>query len=319
MAPLQPLRIPEATQARTVAMPLIHVTDSNGTPAMASGAPLRPALAALLAQYAGPIIIMIHGYKYAPGLGQHCPHASLFARQSQSRYARSASWPEQLTKATGQAPGPMIGFGWTARGSLPQAYRRAAVAGACLATLIATLRRISPNRPIHLMAHSLGARVALVAAAQLPNGAVNRILLLAAADYVSTAQMALTRPSLEVVNVTSAENALFDRLLPHFVPRPHPDDTVLGQGLKAPNALTLRLDDAATLAALGQMGFPVAKPQNWICHWSVYMRDGVFPLYAALFQGTLAVQSLPQTNRPAPRPALALFKGPPPPFRQRSA
>ena len=56
--------------------------------------------------------------------------------------------------------------------------------------------------------------------------------------------------------------------------------------------VTLQLDDAQSLAALRGLGFPIAPPDRLICHWSPYLREGVFPLYRAILSGDLTLDRL---------------------------
>jgi hypothetical protein len=44
----------------------------------------------------------------------------------------------------------------------------------------------------------------------------------------------------------------------------------------------LFIDQAATRAALGRMGMRTAPPKGVICHWSTYLRPGLFGLYRAV-------------------------------------
>lgn len=285
-------------------MPLVHVTDHAGNPQLHGGGGLASALRIAMAAKPGPVVILIHGYKYAPGTGENCPHDSLFAPENRSRLARSASWPDRLD--LGRLTGPVIGYGWSARGSLWQAHRQAQVAGEGLARLILALRGLAPKRPVHILAHSMGARVALCAAQTLPNGALDRMLLLAGAEYRSAAQAAMQSSDAALFNVTSRENDLFDLLYKRLIPSPAPDDRLLGAGLCAPQAITLRLDDPGTLHGLAGLGYDIAPPQGRICHWSVYLRPGIFPLYTDLLNGTHSLQALrqacPEPAQPTPRP-----------------
>jgi hypothetical protein len=68
---------------------------------------------------------------------------------------------------------------------------------------------------------------------------------------------------------------------------------MLGAGTVAlPNLTTLQLDDAASLAALRRAGYRIAPPARLVCHWSPYLRPGVFPLYRAVLDGALGLGQL---------------------------
>ena len=64
------------------------------------------------------------------------------------------------------------------------------------------------------------------------------------------------------------------------------------QGITRPNVRTLQLDHADSLKALKTAGFPIAPPKNRVCHWSPYLRPGVFRLYRAFLSGKITVNDL---------------------------
>jgi len=258
----------------------------------------------------GPVIVMIHGYRFSPGDPRHCPHRHILALDPARGGRKALSWPRALGFGAGGADeGLGIAFGWPARGSIWAAYGRAALAGRGLAVLVRALRDAAPHRPVHLIGHSLGARVGLQALPHLPEAALSRAILLAGAEYASRAETALATPAgraVEIVNVTSRENDLFDMLLERLIAPARPGDRSLGQGLTPRrNALTLQLDDPRTLAALAARGYRVAPPGRRICHWSGYLRPGVFDLHADLLRRpealTLAVLRAALPAAPEPR------------------
>lgn len=279
-------------------MPMLRLTvTEDGAALHAARAPRLPTLRRALAGDPGPITVMIHGYKYQPGHGHHCPHGSIFSRSPTPGLPRVVSWPRHLGLRGQQGEGLGISFGWQARGSIWQAHQRAACAGEALADLLADLRSLAPARPINLIAHSLGARVALRAIAAGKPSSVNRAILLAAAEYAGTARRTLESAAgrqTQVLNVTSRENDLFDFLTERLIAPDTPGpDHMLGQGAPdLPNLVTLQLDDPASLHALRRAGFPVAAPERLVCHWSPYLRPGVFPLYRAVFAGDMALSRL---------------------------
>jgi hypothetical protein len=267
------------------------------------GAPRAAAAAAARLPAGAPVVALLHGYRYAPGRRGHCPGESLYAEDG---------WPARL--ALGEAL--CIGFCWNARGTIWQAWRASAQAGAALARVMA-----AAGRPVDAVAHSLGARVALVAAGLAPAGAAGRLILLAAAAFRGEAQAVLSTPggaAAEIFNVTSRENDVFDALLAAAIRRrPGP---ALGAGLGEwrRNWVDIAIDDAETRAALGRLGFPIPAPKRAVCHWSGYLRPGLFPFYAellrerALLPLPLIAAMLPEPG-PAPgyagRPALSAVGG----------
>ena len=237
---------------------------------------------------AGPVVIMVHGYKYQPGNPNHCPHRHILSLDPQHLPWRAPSWPRQLGFGLGRADeGLAIAFGWDARGTLQQAQLRAVGAGRALAQVVRALKAQAPQRDIHVVCHSLGSDVALEALHRLPAGAVQRIISLTGASYQSRANRALQTPAgrtAEFFNVTSRENDAFDFLFERLTRRPVPGDRAIGQGFEAPNAVTLQLDCLDTLEHLGQMGHPIGLPERRICHWSSYMRPGALRFYKRLIR-----------------------------------
>lgn len=270
-------------------MPLIHVNAGPGGPVLHDSQDTLASTLPDLAEGHGPVILMVHGFKYAPGHARECPHRHIFSLAPERTCFKVCSWPAGLGFGT-DAPdeGLGIGFGWQARGTIWRAYAEAAEAGTHLARLVAMLRRAAPDRPIHAVAHSLGARVVLSALHHLSTGAFGRIILLAGAEFGQRAAQALDTPagrSAEVINITSRENDFYDFLLECLITPPTRGDRSLGLALPTgPNILNLQMDHPGTLTALEHAGFPIAAPLARICHWSPYTRPGVFPLYDSLLR-----------------------------------
>jgi hypothetical protein len=252
---------------------------------------LTSALAAL--PHDAPIVVMIHGFRFDPQIPAHDPHGHILALRPGRTCWKAVSWPRHL--GLGGTNGLAIAFGWPARGSIWAAHARAARAGARLARLIDMLETVAPGRPVQIIAHSLGAGVALTALPRLAPGRVGRILLLAAAAFMAEARRAMASPAgraTEVLNVTAPENTLFDLLLRAALPLRGP---TLGRGLPdLPNWLDLPLADPTALATLARLGWRIRPPRAAICHWSGYLRPGIFALYRALLTAP----------RPTPLPLL---------------
>jgi hypothetical protein len=264
-----------------------------------------PDLSTLAAMVVGlapqaPIVVMLHGFRFSPEIEVHDPHRHILSMTPDRSCWKAVSWPRHLG-LTGDR-GLALGFGWHARGSIWQAHARAAQAGARLARLIEALRQVAPGRPIHIFAHSLGAR--------LPAGAVDRIILIAAAAFRSETKRVMKSPagrSVEVINVLGRENRLFDLLLRAALPLRGP---TLGSGLHGHlNWLDLPLDQPAVLSRLAAMGHRILPARVAICHWSSYMRPGVFGLYRTLLlrPAELPIAHLRQQVTPS---ATAGMRGP---------
>ncbi|MEC3861967.1 alpha/beta fold hydrolase [Mesobacterium sp. TK19101] len=276
-----------------------------------------------LAPTRGPVTVMIHGYRYGPGAGGDCPHRALFDPTGTLAPVRGQSWARKLGLDAPDRLG--IGFGWNGLSTLPQAFVQAGQAGANLARLVRLIRQLAPDRQIQLIGHSMGARVALAALPALGPEDVGRIVLLTGAEFTQTARAALTSPagrSATVLNVTSRENDLFDFLTECLLPAPARGDRVIGAGLAAPNVIDLQLDHRDALHALRRLGFAIPAEPKRICHWSTYLRDGVFPLYRAFLDDDLPAAllraALPDSHDPRWSRLLPHLPAPPAlPFRPK--
>ncbi len=249
-----------------------------------------------------PIVVMIHGYKFHPELPDADPHRSLFALSPERDHRRIRSWPEGLGFAEDRGEtGLCVGFGWpasapllaslvtTGRSGFARVYDRAAEYGARLAELVALLQRLAPGRPVDLLAHSLGARVALAALPQLEQ-APGRVILLGAAEFDARALEFLGAARApcppEIYNVTSRANDLYDLMFESFAPRRGWGERAVGLGLRAqlPGWLDLQLDRAEVTAWVNAQGIPLTASNARLCHWGFYTRDGALGLYQAILR-----------------------------------
>lgn len=270
-----------------------------------------------------PVVIMVHGKGYRPADPARDPHALIFAPRPGHGRSRFVSWPRRLGFAL---PGPRkplglcFALGWDSSGGVWRATASADATAQKLARLVQIIRRLDPARRVDLIGHSLGARVILGAIPLLAEGSVHRVLLLAGADFTSRAETARTSHAgrtAEFFNITTRENDLFDFLFERAHAPLH-GHAALGCGVAGgANWLDIQLDNPATDATLRRMGLPLATPQARICHWSVYLRPGVFRLYRALIhdrdrlslsmlRATLSVTPEPRWARLLPRPGHAV-------------
>lgn len=242
----------------------------------------------------GPVIVMIHGFKYGPNCIRHSPHTSIFAAKSLPVARNTVPWLHPMGFGAGDADeGLAVAFGWKARGTLWQAQDKARAAGQHLADVIKTIHSRAPHRPIHVVAHSLGSEVIFEALHSLPAHSVNRIVILMGASYTSRAVTAMQQTkagrNAELFNVTSRENDPFDFFYERFIQPPVRGDQAIGRGIRLPNALTLQLDCSRTLALLAQFGGHISEPTRRVCHWSGYSRPGALPFYARAMRAPAAV------------------------------
>ncbi|MFN3578275.1 MAG: hypothetical protein ACK4TJ_15005 [Tabrizicola sp.] len=247
-----------------------------------------------------PVVVMIHGWRYAPGFARDCPHGSILSLDPPPGDRRAVSWPRHLGLDGRSALG--IALGWSAKCDPWRAHLRAGWTGPGLAEIARTVHDLT-GRGIQVIAHSMGARVALSALPHLPAGHVRRMILLAAAETRGRALATMDTPagrSVEVINVTTRENDLFDACFEwgiHLGLR-----TSIGQGLgqSLPNWRDLWIDQPRTLRALAALGHTLSDPPRRICHWSPYLRPGTIALYRALIEGRLSAGDLP-VHRPGRR------------------
>ncbi|KDB02421.1 hypothetical protein U879_17300 [Defluviimonas sp. 20V17] len=281
-----------------------------GTPE--TDARLDAALAALPSD--APLLVMIHGYRFSPRVPGQSPHGHILSFTPDPRCWKARSWPRHLG-ATPDGPDLAIAFGWEARGSLWAAYAEAARAGAALGALLERIATRAPGRTVGLVAHSLGARVALAALTALRGPLTLRAVLMAAAEFRGPALRGLhAAPRAEVMNVTSRANGAYDLALRACLPRSGP---TLGHGLPQAGRhwVDLSLDDTRALDALEGLGQSIARPGPRFCHWNAYLRPGIFGLYRAVLSGALPFAALRgalahPTHRPHPQTRVKAPTGP---------
>ncbi|SNS58180.1 alpha/beta hydrolase [Tropicimonas sediminicola] len=290
-------------------MPLCRINVAGAD--LAAPGQARARLRAALERTApgAPVVVLVHGYKFSPSNDRTSPHTHILSLAPARACRKALSWPRELGLGTGETAEPLcIALGWEARGSLWKAYGRAPHTGLALARLIALIRDLRPRQRVDVLAHSLGCRVALSALPHLPAGAMGRAVLMAPAEMRSVARARLDCPAgraVEVINVTSRENGLYDRALEWLVAPHRFGDRALGAGLSrlAGNWTDINIDDRATRDLLAAQGYPVAASDRRVCHWSVYLRPGLFPFYRAVLDRKipLAALRIPDAS-PAPSP-----------------
>ncbi|MEP2505202.1 MAG: alpha/beta fold hydrolase [Paracoccaceae bacterium] len=231
---------------------------------------------------------MTHGFKYAPARDLTCPHTRIFSTGAAQKLAKSAQWLQPLGFGAGECDeGLAVAFGWNACGTVWTARKSAVAAGRRMADIIAQILRAAPDRPVHLIAHSMGSEVILIALRHLPANSVNRIVFLTGASYQSDAAEALKTgagQTAEIINVISRENDVFDFLFEHAIAPPTPGDRTIGSGIHALNAINIQLDCILTLNQLNAFGVSISPPTRRVCHWSSYTRPGVLQFYAGLLR-----------------------------------
>lgn len=302
-------------------MPLLMVNAGGNGLSLHGPGDLDAELAAALGVLApgAPVVVLVHGYRFSPFDPRRDPHRHILSLTPAGRCRKARSWPRHLGFGRGAADeGLCIAFGWPANGTIWRARDSAARAGAALAGLVGRIRNLRGG-PADILCHSLGARVALCAAAAAPPGTVGRVVMMAAAAYRGEARAALATPAgaaAEFVNITSRENDPFDAALEWLVRPPCRGDRALGAGLGSQRAnwLDLQLDCGRTLEVLRDLGYRIPAPARRVCHWSAYLRPGLFRLYRELIRDRdlLPLDRLARLlpERPAPRWSRLLARAP---------
>ncbi len=290
----------------------------------------------------GPTVLLAHGFKYDPAHPCATPARTLYAAEDppETRGGRLASWPRAL--GLDGAAGLAVGFGWPARAPLlppllregrngfAAAYAAAAAAGAGLAATVEAAARARPQ-PVDVLAHSLGARVALSAVRALAaEGRVDvlarlgRLILLGPAEFAAEARAALAACARlgvqgpEVYAFTARGNAPFDRLFEALGPwGMGPSLGRAGLGERRPRWIDLAFDDPGFAPWAAAQGLPLAPAGAGPCHWSFYARPGAMALHRAILDRRpgLDVAQMRASGAPAltPRARRSLFGGRLPP------
>lgn len=269
-------------------MPILRLnTGDDGLTVHGSPAPAMATLRRAVVG-SGPVIVMVHGFKYDPDYAPCSPHSTIFALKTRPDRTDDVLWPRHLGFGTGRSDeGLAIAFGWRARGNIWRAFRASRMAGQHLAEVIREVRRIAPDRPVHIITHSMGSEVGLEALEHLPAHSVKRLIALTGASFASRAAATMNSPAgktCELFNVTSRENDLFDFGFERLTAPPAPNDRAMGHGVLTPNTVNIQIDCPDTLEALEPFGGQIARPARRICHWSGYTRPGAMAFYARLMR-----------------------------------
>ena len=264
------------------------------------------------------IIIMINGFDYDPT--EHSddnPHQTLFRE-----------WGERVQTLAGD-DWECFGFGWYSAelepsswlGGLIRGYwnpyrwgwELAGQAAGILAKAIQS-RLDGSNAEICIIAHSLGARVALSALAQLPSDSVMRVLLLNGSSYSQSSKVIATYTDSHVLNVIVKADDVLNKLGSVFAPEAFIEAVVGQSGIENPpvNWLDICLDDPDVQARATACGYDNIRgdnPNNIADHWYSYTHADNWPLFCDFLGGTRSLSDLCDIASPTSRPAPLSKKG----------
>ena len=243
-----------------------------------------------------PVVVLVHGYKFDPARPRIRPPPLAFRLRAGPRLRAHPQLAERASASptTPASRASRVGFAWPAsephlpsllarrRTGFAIVYDRAGRFGTRLAALVALIQRLAPGRPVDLLAHSLGARVALAALPHL-EAAPGRVILLGAAEFDARAREALdalTCPAPpQIYNVTARANDLYDFAFETFAPRRGRSERAVGRGLgvERPAWLDLQLDRPEVTAWVNDRGIRLRPPDSRLCHWGFYTRAARSP------------------------------------------
>ncbi|MEM8851789.1 MAG: hypothetical protein AAGE03_17370, partial [Pseudomonadota bacterium] len=169
-----------------------------------------------------------------------------------------------------------IAFGWNGSGWLWPAMARARQAGQALAHTCELISILRPDLRVGIVTHSLGARVVTEAMLQADRPIFDRALLLTPADTRGRAARALAAAggqTCQVIATQTRENWL----------------TSLGFAAAVPGIPTLAFGPRhGRWTDFVPDRLPDLGVRAWghrTCHWSCYLRPGLWPLYRAWLTG----------------------------------
>lgn len=279
------------------------VTATNeGLRSARTGRPVATVLARHLERLpkSAKVTILIHGYQYHPDTKSDDPHRLLFAFKPAVSCWKIRSWSHGLgfTRRADEN-GLCIGFAWPAAAGVAKSYlttgkspfhgiyQKAPEFGRQLAELVAMVQAADPGRRIDLVAHSLGARVALSSLPHLEKHP-ERIILLGGAEFDSQARRFLEgKPknrTAHIYSFTARSNDIYDAAFEMFAPRTSSTDMPIGSGGKVdhPNWINIQIDRAEVSNWINAQDIPLRPVHRHFCHWSFYTRHGAFGIYRAI-------------------------------------
>ncbi|MEL6336638.1 MAG: hypothetical protein AAFQ88_08325 [Pseudomonadota bacterium] len=314
--------------------------------AAGGSAPWRQALDAALDALPdqAPVVVLVHGYRFSWATRQNsgapfCPQTRLYSTDPQTPvqgvWPRAANWPAGLgfTAEGRGTQGLCIAFGWDARRPVlatilrsgrhdfVEVFDAAGAAGEALADVLTHLAARRPDLRPGFMTHSLGARVALAAMAKAPWLALDRAVLLGAAEFSETAEAVLAAQdraggTAQIYHVLSRANDLFDALFWTLAPRRRsveagrPCRTLGRAGLTLRGGhrrwIDIQLDHDTTARHFQARGHGLERLGESISHWHFYTDPGAMTAWRAILRhrpgwSIMALREAGLDQMPAPR------------------
>ena len=125
---------------------------------------------------------------------------------------------------------------------------------------------------------------------------------------MTRAEAAIASPAgmlAEVINVTSRENDPYDLALELILSAGRHRALGFGLDRPRPNWIDLQIDAPETLGFLGRLGFSIEGGASRACHWSPYLRAGLFEVWRAALCTPqalpLSLLAMARPERPARR------------------
>ena len=147
-----------------------------------------------------PIIVMLHGQGFDPCIARVDPFRSIFAYDPYGDrirdYWRLQSWAHRFKCAPQKSM--MIGYGWQAHSTdfvmsanVNAVARNAVMEAQQFGAFVQRLNAITPQRPVHVIAHGMGAKLALRSLETTPKMRIKRLIMLNGQGLITDGLLAM--------------------------------------------------------------------------------------------------------------------------------
>lgn len=253
-----------------------------------------------------PMVVLINGFNFNPGDdNDDNPHRGLFGKQ----------WRPHLSRLPDIAAGrtDLLAFGWFSAEMSLRSWLRAWMNGRYnpyrwgwdlaekAAGVLASVIGWDPGLddpidprptlpPVDLIAHSLGARLALGVLRQVQPGRVRRVLLLNGAEYSQTGKVVAAYSRAQVLNIVVRADDVLAMLGRVFAPERFVAKVVGRDGIIGPprHWADVVLDDPLVKQRAAAAGWPDVEgnaPQSRWDHWFSYTHAPNWALFSSFLAG----------------------------------